>query len=291
MWFDDEDVSGRRLFKGRRKKSRLPILSVNTKLSAKRKRGLPGPAFFALVVVALAAAGVVGWFALMRVGEVLFSKNERFIMRNLDVKVQQGAIVTPALVREWARLREGENLFDFNIAKIRNDLLRWSPNVKSVQITRRLPDTLALEVSERIPLARMASERHLVVDDEGVLFGVPSRGKRLPVIAGYDGPPLRRGRRVQGAALAGLAVLDACGDPDLRIDVATIDVSHKGHLTMRLVNGKTVKLSWKHMGEATPESRRNLKRKLRQVATALHSREGRGHSVLDATYENRIYGQ
>jgi len=289
MWFDDEETSGKRLLSRKRNARRAPILKVNTRLRVQKKTKMYRIAVFVLVPAVIAAASVLLWFGVCMAGRLLFSSNDRFRIVNLEIK--EGEVITGDLIREYTRISEGMNLFEFDIGNIRDAFLRRSPNVKSMEISRYLPDTLKIEVVERTPLARIGWRGHLVTDREGFVFGFRSGLRGLPVITGYRARNLRPGRRVGGMALAALEVLDACDNPTLGINVESVETGNADYLVLRLSDRKSVKLSWDKMGRMTRESRRLLRGKLGRLARTLQSEHGRRLTKIDATLDNRIYAR
>jgi len=262
---------------------------VNRRLSSQKKAKVYRSAAFVLVPVIVAGLCVLAWVGLGFIGEQLFSKSDRFRIVDLDIK--GGEVITPELIREYTQIHEGMNLFGFDGEKIRGDFLRRAPNVKSLEISRHLPDALRIAVIERVPLARMGTRGHLVADREGVVFGLHSRSSGLPVIDGYKGSRLRPGSRISGLAMAALQVLEVCDSPALGLRVEVVETNHEDRLVLRLPGRVSVKLSWPGMGEETPESRKHLLTKLARIVRTLQSRKGRRLRTLDATHDDDIYGR
>jgi len=105
-----------------------------------------------VAIALLAAVAAATWFAVTKAQEVFYSQNPRYTIKTLDIR-SDGRLVTPALVKEWAGLRVGMNLFEVDVARTRR-LLQKVPMVKTVIVTRRLPDTLQIQLTERTPIAR-----------------------------------------------------------------------------------------------------------------------------------------
>jgi hypothetical protein len=291
MWFDDDKMLGRRL--GGKRAGQ--VLQVNATLRAQRKAGVQWTAIFVLVPVALVILGIVGWFGLRAVGGALFFRNDRFTLTNLEIKA--GEIVTADLVKEYTGIHEGMNLFSMNIGRIRNDLLKRVPNIKAMHITRVLPNTLKIEMVERIPVARLGVAGKLVVDDEGFVFWQKSATGNLPAVTGYKDKDeaLHAGMRLKDMGLAALEVLEACDDPSFGVTVKSIDAGNEEYLLVDMIhfNVETqVKLSWVGMSHRTPDSKRRLLEKLTLCSQTFLSEQGRRFRILDATYDGgRIYGE
>ena len=77
MWFDDEEVSRRRLFAKMRKARRRPILKVNGRLRMQKKTKMHRVAVFVLVPVIVVGAVVLVYFS---GGLAKIAKNRRMML-------------------------------------------------------------------------------------------------------------------------------------------------------------------------------------------------------------------
>jgi cell division protein FtsQ len=119
--------------------------------------------------------------------------DERFAVRSIEI---DGAVHTSraALDRITSRY-VGANLFRMDIARVQQDLggLGW---VRSIDIEKKLPDTLRIKITERRPVALVRSgDRLLYVDRDGNAFAdlSPEVGADdLPVISDAHGAELER---------------------------------------------------------------------------------------------------
>ncbi len=134
--------------------------------------------------------------------------------RALPIKVVE--VESDALSRDWIMSylgvdREGLNLLEVNLKALKVQLLEL-PQVASVDVARRLPDTLFISVVERDPIAKILVEDvergrvTLLVDREGVVYeGTGYDAKRiksLPFLDGFSLKRLERGfERVEGMDL------------------------------------------------------------------------------------------
>lgn len=294
MWFDDEDISGRRLFAGKRNTRRKPVLQVNARLNIEKKAGMYRVAVFVLVPTIILAAGILVWKGLGLAEDLLFSKNDRFTITTLEIKTEKGAVISPDLVREYTQLSEGMNLFEFNIRKIRDEFMHNAPNLQSMKISRHLPHTLKIDMMERVPLAQLGWRKALVADSEGCVFARRPGSGDLPVITGYSAESLRPGSRIHGMGLASLHILDACSNPKLGLHVVSVHAGKKEHIAVRIRhNGKKkeIDLNWRDMGERTRKSREDLLKKLSAWAIFLETEKGRKLTHFDGTFDDRIFGK
>jgi len=142
----------------------------------------------------------------------------------------------------------GQNILRVSLDRARLAILA-SPWVGEVAVTRVLPSTLAIHVSERIPMAvgRLGSQLKLV-DRTGVViddYTAAYHDLDLPIVDGLIDP----GGTAQAAAgPVGLtaALMDAlAAQPALRRAVSQVDVSNP-HDAVVLLEGD---VTWLHLGE------------------------------------------
>ena len=268
------------------------MLMVNPRSRTKQRAWWTQTVVYALAPVALLAVLAAGWVTLHVAGEKLFSKNPRFKIAHLDFR--GGATLSAERIKEYTQIREGMNLFEIDINKRRSEFLKRAPNIRAMTISRRLPDTLRIEVMERDPLARMGYRGHLVVDREGHLFGKGNRAQRLPVIIGYSEKELRPGQRVGGIMFAALELLEACDDPRVELAIDSVDVSDPGALSVLMLRGglrKQVPLKWDDMGKRSRDSMAALYKKLGWVRDTWDTPRGQRSTRLNATYDGQVVAE
>ena len=247
MWYrDDDKYSNRRLFGSRRENRRNSILLVSARLSDQRRERAHRVGAILLVTVVI--AGTI-WMTLLGtklIGQSLFSQNQRFTIRNLDIR-SNGKLQSEH-IREYAHIDEGMNLFAIDLGQVRDDLMSV-PIVSAVSVRRRLPDTLEVTVSERIPAARLGEESTgypLAVDQAGFVLGPTSVSQQLPSITGLQEKGLRPGARVGDPGVQNaLHVLDVCDSPSFSrfLRIKNVDVSNPEYLEVYLQRGERILLS------------------------------------------------
>jgi cell division protein FtsQ len=110
---------------------------------------------------------------------------------------------TKRLVREdvlrAAGLSRGQNLFALEVEETEKRLLE-SPWVSAVRVTRRLPDSVVLEVSEREAVALcVLSGKTFLVSQKGIPFKELGRGDPhdLPIVTGLSPKALAQDRQAE----------------------------------------------------------------------------------------------
>jgi len=247
MWYElDNEPSKRRLFNRRKDSRRGTILQVTARVSGQRKDRMHRVG--AIVFITLVAAGAA-WVlstSAKATGAHLFSENELFVIRHMDL--DSDGKLDAQHIREYAHLEEGMNLFAVNLQKVREDLLSV-PVVSSVEIRRRLPDTLEIHIKERTAVARLGGESGtypLGLDREGCVLGPTSISPQLPYIVGFREKGLRPGVSIADPGVkAALEMLSLCGDPILSrfVRVKNVDIEHSDYLDVHLASGERILLS------------------------------------------------
>lgn len=234
--------------------------------------------------IALAAVGIAGLAWLLLAGGAylirrIFTSNEHYLIRHLDI--ESDGRLTPELIAQYGGIETGLNIFAVDLDRIRAELENV-PLVKGVEIRRSLPDTLALRVNERVPLARVSTRRSaypMMLDDEGVLLGPARRARTLPTLSGLRSKKLKMGRMLDGKLTRdALEVLDLCDRTRLKqfIQIENIDISDAETMELRLRTGEYVVLP-----------RRNIRSKLVDLANILNTsrRQNRRLAKIDMTVD------
>lgn len=237
----------------------------------------------ALTLLTLVAFGVIGaaWAGIRGVGTWLYTGNERYLLEQVSVE-STGRLQTEHIL-EYGGIRMGDNLFALDLDAIR-DQLRQVPLIRDAELQLQLPDTLAVRVTERKPVARVGSGSRpfpLTVDLDGHVLGPARNSAMLPLITGVQDRGLTPGSQLRDISVAdALDVVNLCAETRLsailRID--RIDVSNPDYLDVRLDSGLKVLLP-----------RNPSKSKLEDTAAILMSGHAPGN-LLDMTMDSNIPG-
>lgn len=171
----------------------------------------------------------------------LFFENPEYRLTNISVHTD--GTLHRETVLKTADLREGVNIFSVNLATV-HQRLQELPQVGEVQVVRKMPSDIDIQIVERKPVAWITSGRELgnpfgneggfLVDARGVLM----REKKLlpeylglPVIVGCSSESLESGKVVEtfeAKAALELLRLSTGSFMQTRFQVREIDVS-KGY--------------------------------------------------------------
>jgi len=198
----------------------------------------------ALLLVALFAVGFGAGYRTLQ--GVLYRNNPKFSLRTLEITT--GSTVTAEDVRQVTGIREGSNLFLFNLPRLRHSFLLNLPNVRDIRMERKLPDTLRIAVFERIPMSRLSRSGRVVTDFDGYIFSVQpgqdSFADMLPILASEEWANLQPGQRLGPKPRAGLAVLDTADAMHLSFRIAEVDTTNAHYLILHTTDRQEIRLPW-----------------------------------------------
>lgn len=249
MIFDDWDLAGRRL--NRVKLTRIDDAGwADNRTMTQRLKDNKLLLAFLGVMVTLTIVIIL----LMVAVRAMFTANDRFRLKRMDIIMGNNGMLTPEEIKKRLGLIEGQaNLFEFNLSKSRNRLLLETPNLKSVVMTRNLPNTLKVDVVERVPIALIwaGSSLWLGVDDECCIFVTDSRRLKLPEIIAHIGPWLKPGNKAIGLVRDAVRIVDYCRTLPVGNEVEIIQVDARGGfrgrddaLRLHIAGGTVVDLWW-----------------------------------------------
>jgi cell division protein FtsQ len=240
--------------RGNRRKESL--LQTATRSTSRRKAGRRrvGRGLFWFLAVPVLAAGLI-WGGL-EAWQALFVENDFFQI--CEIEITTDGTLGAGHVQEYAKVRKGLNLFAVRPAEIRDSLL-LVPVVANAQVGRRLPDTLVIEITERVAVARLGrpgAGTPLAVDSTRHVLGPSSVRASLPVILGVRDKGMRPGDIVSDPMMEqALLILDLCNQSVMRaeMEVATIDLSDEEQVEVGLVSGERVLLSLEGLRDKLPQ--------------------------------------
>ena len=202
-----------------------PFLRPERRTRVRRQRGWTYRVIFALQISAALLVTVSAiWTGYSRV-----MASER--LRVVKVEVRGSRFLSEGEVRELLGPAVGENILNLDIDSLKARL-RSSPWVADATVTRTLPDTLRVEVRERVPLALAELERLYLMDGDGALidiYGPRTAAFDLPIVRGLQRaePEDRRER----AILAGALLRDL---GELGAEISEVEVEKNGDLRVVL---------------------------------------------------------
>lgn len=225
---------------------------------------------FVLVLLAALAAAAV-WTG-PRLWRFALAENPAFTLSRVEVSTD-GSLSVESILHS-AGVATNQNLFALGPADIRARL-EANPVVASARVSRRLPDTLRIDVAERVAVARLASSfganAPLAIDATGHVLGPRSVRPELPLVVGLRDSALSPGDVSSDPLLPDLmAILDIASAPSLRssYSIQALDIRDRSRIRLCLASGEEVLLSLK-----------NYEPKLRQLPVMLSVARERGQPL------------
>ncbi len=270
MWFEDDELFGKRRATKRRKGTRRKksFLKVNARLSSRKNQKFYRMGAIALVVAGIICIGLLLWYGIGFFGRSMFSENDQFAITEYDIRCESESVLTEARVRSYMELGTNANLFAIDITEVRKKL-EDNPSISSAEVRRRFPGTLVVRVWERVPVAWIYKRRALAMDEDGIILFLKSAHHELPVITGISPRGLRPGKKIEERGLHALSVLNLCDKTDigLSITVKGIDVSpegclRSGSIRLYLESSDTVLLWWKRDPAGSEAAEKDLQERL-----------------------------
>lgn len=176
------------------------FLRPKTRTRVRRvRRGFTARAILALQAVAALIIAVGALWA----GYAQVMSSER--LKVARVEVRGSHFLSEGEVRELLGPAVGENILTLDLEALKGRL-RSSPWVADAMVGRTLPDTVRVEIRERIPLALAEVDRLYLMDGEGGLidiYGPRTASFDLPIVRGLAGVlgESRRDRAQRAGAL------------------------------------------------------------------------------------------
>ncbi len=224
----------------RRRKTPKRYYSKTRSRSSKKTVARRGLVILFLSVVALALlAGIFS--GLKYAGSLFISRNPKFELKTINI-ISDGRLL-PEQLREYTGLQTGVNLFSVDLEQLRK-ILEEVPLVESVSISRQLPDTLTINVRERVALAQIRWHTRglpFLLDRHGTVLPTTRSGQSLPLIEGLKLEKLHPGEHVDKPGVRQcLELLSAADQLRLgsQVTFSSFDIRYPDFVTA-VVNGDT----------------------------------------------------
>ena len=238
--------------------------------------------------LAVLAIAIVCFLAWRWLSAAMFTRNPQYELRRVDIS--PGYAKSEREIRDITGLREGVNLFSFRASEVRERLLRTTPNIADVEISKRLPDAVSVVVHDRVPVASLCSPT-LALDAGGFVFTLlprdAERYRSLPRIengvepfrppAGRtlaDAPGTPSG--VESRVARALRVVLLCDGPGCSFRLSDIDVSNSVYLVLLTADNRIVRLVWEELADDTA-----ILQSLSMVDETLRDPASRGKTRFD----------
>lgn len=232
--------------KSKKKKVRPNRLKKRTKLQPRRWLGRIWIGFKLTVMMVM----LLTFSALFMAGYAAVIQWDYFSTHTIHVFGQKR--LTKAKILAQADIQPGDNLLALNLHMVRERLLA-NPWVESASISREIPGTLEIRITEQQALARLDLGRQFLINERGRIFKEvgPEDPKQLPLVSGIAYGDISLGDDALTPAVAAvLEVLKMSKAPESAIPYSTIARLHLDKqmgITLTLTEGnRCIKLGFDH---------------------------------------------
>ena len=200
-----------------------------------------------------------------------FLKSDFFVVREIYVNKDKGYAFKEGETK-LNRLYSGRNIFQVDLKYAQTMIKSDFPQLKKVEVRRRFPDRLEVDIITREPVAVVDHGGGIVIDREAVVVALGYKGEGLTRIRGvgfFLNMP-SRGEKIKNQMLEkGLVLIDGMRKkmPSRVKSVEYIDISDKNNIVLG-ISGVAVKMGaddFSHKLDRLDEMLRDPKLKLKDI--------------------------
>lgn len=134
-------------------------------------------------------------FLLCAAAFIFFLRSEFFNIEKISVN--QNSHYTEEQIIELAGVKTGDNLFEFTSRSLKKKLTA-DPYIETVEIKRKLPDTLDITVSERVEqIVIPFGDKFIVADYEGMVLRIADTAPDLTIINNLEAEEPKPGEALE----------------------------------------------------------------------------------------------
>lgn len=212
-----------------------------------------------------------------------------------QVEIASGKMVKPDVIAENLGVKTGANLAEIDFAERRREILKKIPTLRTISISRIMPNRLRVVAEERTPVAKLGirGQRRIsgrVVDSEGMVFICQRDTQLLPTIYEPLPPGIQPGHHIKSRMSAALQLVETSRDPEFaELGIQDVDVSKPDYLLATLGDYSRLKIAWDDMDKPSAKSRKHLEDRLSFLVKAMRTQAGVGARTWNATLPNGVF--
>jgi cell division septal protein FtsQ len=257
-----------------KKNSKKTRKAVNSKEKQKFTRVI-------LVLLIICFSLIAVCFACWGISQVLFTKNERFILRRVKL-IGLESRRSNALAKYLKLKLYKDNLFNINIAEIRRKIEKIS-YIKSARVYRILPDTLKIDITQRVPIAYLFKHgAKWVIDEDAVMMNKKYCMKlkySLPVITGFKYEKLKSGEKLPNLTQA-INLIKLTNYEFQKFKISSISLEDTRKITFVMIK--------KRRAYKVLMPKEGINDMLQVLRYALQKKQGKHQPTIDLTYDNQV---
>ena len=181
------------------------------------------------------------------IGAIIVIYSPMFNIKSIEVEGNER--LSKDKIIEISGLKNDVNMFKYTKIQIANTLTK-NAYIESAEVTRKLPGTIGIKVTERHPTYMLQfADSFVYINNQGYILEISNERIDTPIIVGFktDLNNIKPGNRVDIEDLKQLnmviKIIGICEDNDITGVVTKVDVSNPKNYTLILEGqGKTVYL-------------------------------------------------
>lgn len=181
------------------------------------------------------------------IGAIIVIYSPMFNIKSIEVEGNER--LSKDKIIEISGLKNDVNMFKYTKIQIANSLTK-NAYIESAEVTRKLPGTIGIKVTERHPTYMLQfADSFVYINNQGYILEISNERIDTPIIVGFktDLNNIKPGNRVDIEDLKQLnmviKIIGICEDNDITGVVTKVDVSNPKNYTLILEGqGKTVYL-------------------------------------------------
>ena len=231
------DASNRRTTNTRQRKKQQHLLDVKIRTSTERRRRMSAILGFSCKLILITTLAVGAWIGGQEGLRRFLWENPDYFIREVKISTD-GALARDQVLRV-SGIVEGSNIFLVNLSEAREAIGKL-PQVENAEVTRTLPNRIAVTITERRPIAWLvsradedptASDKSFLIDARGMVMKTKVKLEEylnFPTISGMPTTNLVPGERVSTVEMQAALELIRLTAESTRFQPRHIDVA-KGY--------------------------------------------------------------
>ena len=214
-----------------------------------------------------------------------FLKSSFFNIKEIVVTIDHNSTLTESEIKELSNIVVGQNMYSIS-KRASIDNIKKNSYVESVNIKRKIPNKLVIEVVERTIAFQLETENgYAYVDNQGVVMDQKNEKKDSVVIVGYKTDEIIIGNKLNDEDIKGLSdvmiIIQEAKNNELIDEITKIDISnHDDYLVYFENQGKVA-----HIGDIS-----SINDKMTRVAKILKvESEVSGEIFVNVDFNNGKY--
>lgn len=217
-------------------------------------------------------------------GSIIFALTSP-IFNIKEIAVVNNEILSSETIISLSGLKPDENIFKFNKNDVLNKI-KENPYIESVEIKRKLPSNIEIDVKERIPKFSIDyMEKYVYINNQGYLLEIAEESKDLPIIYGATmEEELNLGKRLNNEDLDKLEdvikIMSSSIENGLEGKIKSIDITDKNDYII-YIEEQQKKI---HLGDVS-----NLSNKMLYILAIMEQETGKeGEIFVNGDINNKF---